>query len=67
MGVIRNMKSDPNKLIPVTVAKFGGSSIGVDGILIPQVIKRIKQMMNHTKVVTVFSAPLIMYTTIRDP
>src|SRR5918912_2251895 len=61
MGLIRNMKSDPNKLIPVTVAKFGGSSIGVDGILIPQVIKRIKQMMNHTKVVTVFSAPLIMY------
>src|ERR687886_1066369 len=61
MGVIRNIKSDPNTLIPVTVAKFGGSSIGVDGIMIPQVIKRIKQMMNHTKVVTVFSAPLIMY------
>ena len=61
MGVIRNIKSDPNKLIPVTVAKFGGSSIGVDGILIPQVIERIKQMMKHTKVVAVFSAPLIMY------
>src|SRR5919202_2045331 len=61
MGVIRNIKSDPNTLIPVTVAKFGGSSIGVDGILIPQVIERIKQMMNHTKVVAVFSAPLIMY------
>src|ERR671933_640033 len=61
MGVIRNIKSDPNKLIPVTVAKFGGSSIGVDGILIPQVIERIKQMTNHTKVVAVFSAPLIMY------
>src|SRR5919206_1882760 len=61
MGLIRNIKSDPNKLIPVTVAKFGGSSIGVDGILIPQVIERIKQMMNHTKVLAVFSAPLIMY------
>src|ERR671933_1550115 len=61
MGVIRNIKSDPNKLIPVTVAKFGGSSIGVDGILIPQVIERIKQMTNHTKVIAVFSAPLIMH------
>src|ERR671933_2762375 len=61
MGLIRNMKSDPNKLIPVTVAKFGGSSIGVDGILIPQVIERIKQMTNHTKVIAVFSAPLIMH------
>jgi aspartate kinase len=48
-------------LVPVTVAKFGGSSIGVDGILIPQIIERIKQTMKQTKVIAVFSAPLIMY------
>ena len=48
-------------MVPVTVAKFGGSSIGVDGILIPQIIERIKQMTKETKVVAVFSAPLIMY------
>jgi aspartate kinase len=46
----------------VTVAKFGGSALGVDGILIPRVIDRIKQIIEqNTKVVAVFSAPLTDY------
>jgi aspartate kinase len=46
----------------VTIAKFGGSALGVDGILIPKVIDRIKQIIDqNTKVVAVFSAPLIDY------
>jgi aspartate kinase len=48
-------------LIPVTVAKFGGSALGVDGILIGKVINRIEQLKEKTKVVAVFSAPLITY------
>src|ERR671914_1175063 len=50
------------KLVQVTVAKFGGSALGVDGILIPKVIDRIRQLINqNAKVVTVFSAPVIDY------
>src|ERR687895_2072963 len=50
------------KLTHVTVAKFGGSALGVDGILIPKVIDRIRQIVNqNAKVVTVFSAPVIDY------
>ncbi len=45
----------------VTVAKFGGSALGADGVMIPQIIERIKQMQKTSKVVTVFSAPLIEY------
>lgn len=46
----------------VTVAKFGGSALGIDGILIPRVIDRIKQIIEqNTKVVAVFSAPLTDY------
>ena len=46
----------------VTVAKFGGSALGIDGILIPRVIDRIKQLIEqNTKVVAVFSAPLTDY------
>ena len=46
----------------ITVAKFGGSALGVDGILIPKVIDRIRQIINqNAKVVTVFSAPVIDY------
>ena len=44
-------------LIPVTVAKFGGSALGVDGILIGKIIDRIEQLKEKTKVVAVFSAP----------
>lgn len=48
-------------MIPVTVAKFGGSALGVDGILIEKIINRIEQLKDKTKVVAVFSAPLIIY------
>lgn len=45
----------------ITVAKFGGSALGADGVLIPKIIERIKQMQRESKVVAVFSAPLIEY------
>jgi len=45
----------------ITVAKFGGSALGVDGSMIPKIIDRIKQLQEESKVVTVFSAPLIDY------
>lgn len=46
----------------VTIAKFGGSALGIDGILIPKVIDRIKQIVEQdTKVVAVFSAPITDY------
>jgi aspartate kinase len=43
----------------VTVAKFGGSALGVDGAMIPKIIERIRQLQQESKVVTVFSAPLV--------
>ena len=42
----------------VIVAKFGGSTIGVDGISIPVIIQRISAISKNAKVVAVFSAPL---------
>jgi aspartate kinase len=48
-------------LTPITVAKFGGSALGPNGVLIPKVIQRIKQMQEQSKVVAVFSAPLTEY------
>jgi len=42
----------------VVIAKFGGSTIGVDGISIPVIIQRINSLSNNAKVVAVFSAPL---------
>lgn len=45
----------------VTVAKFGGSALGADGVMIPKIIERIKQMQRESKIVAVFSAPLIEY------
>jgi aspartate kinase len=45
----------------ITVAKFGGSALGVEGVLIPKIIDRIKQLQQESKVITVFSAPLIEY------
>jgi len=44
-------------LIPVTVAKFGGSALGVDGILIKKIIDRIEQLKAKKKVVAVFFFP----------
>lgn len=47
---------------PITVAKFGGSALGADGVLIPKIMDRLKQMLQAgSKVVAVFSAPLIEY------
>ncbi|MGI0037957.1 MAG: aspartate kinase [Nitrososphaera sp.] len=43
----------------VTVAKFGGSALGVEGSMIPKIIERIRQLQQESRVVTVFSAPLI--------
>ena len=43
------------------MAKFRGSTIGVDGVFIPKIIDRIKQISKKTKVISVFSAPLIIY------
>ena len=47
--------------ISVTVAKFGGSALGIDGELIPKVIKRIMELGSKDRVVAVFSAPLTYY------
>ena len=46
-------------MTPITVAKFGGSALGLEGAMIPQIVDRIKQLHQESKVVTVFSAPLI--------
>lgn len=43
----------------ITVAKFGGSALGVEGVMIPKIIERIRQLQQESRVVTVFSAPLI--------
>ena len=44
----------------LTVAKFGGSAIGVNGSSIPTIIKRINKLRENGKVIAVFSAPLTM-------
>ena len=46
-----------NKL---TIAKFGGSAIGIDGEGIPDIVKRVKDIQNDSKVIVVCSAPLTM-------
>ena len=42
----------------VVIAKFGGSTIGIDGISIPIIIQRINSISKNAKVVAIFSAPL---------
>ena len=42
----------------LVVAKFGGSAIGPDGISIPVIIERVKNLIKDSKVIAVFSAPL---------
>ena len=42
----------------LVIAKFGGSAIGIDGNLIPIIIKRINELKKDAKVIAVFSAPL---------
>lgn len=44
----------------LTVAKFGGSAIGPDGELIPDIVRRIGELKAGSKVIAVFSAPLTM-------
>ena len=46
-----------NKL---TIAKFGGSAIGIDGEGIPDIVKRVKDIQKSSKVIVVCSAPLTM-------
>lgn len=45
----------------LVVAKFGGSAIGIEGKMIPVIIKRINQLRADAKVIAVFSAPLTLY------
>src|SRR5690242_17536230 len=48
-------------MTPVTVAKFGGSALGIDGVLIGKIVDRICQLQANAKVIAVFSAPVIKY------
>ena len=45
----------------LTVAKFGGSAIGPDGVSIPGIVQRINDLKKDSKVIAVFSAPLTMH------
>jgi len=42
----------------LTIAKFGGSAIGIDGEGIPEIVKRVKEIKENSKLVVVCSAPL---------
>ncbi len=44
----------------LVVAKFGGSAIGPNGVFIPEIVQRIKNLKKDSKVIAVFSAPLTM-------
>ena len=46
---------------PLIIVKFGGSALGVDGIKIPVIVDRIKELKKNSKIVSVFSAPLTHY------
>ncbi len=46
---------------PLIIVKFGGSALGIDGVKIPIVIRRIKELKSTAKIVCVFSAPLTYY------
>ena len=46
-----------NKL---TIAKFGGSAIGIEGEGIPDIVKRVKEIQKDSKIIVVCSAPLTM-------
>jgi aspartate kinase len=48
-------------LEPLTIVKFGGSALGIDGLKIPVIVKRIKELKKKNKIVCVFSAPLTHY------
>jgi aspartate kinase len=48
-------------LEPLVIAKFGGSALGVDGVKIPIIIDRIRELRKKSKIICVFSAPLTNY------
>jgi len=48
-------------LEPLTIVKFGGSALGIDGLKIPVIVNRIKELKKKNKIVCVFSAPLTHY------
>jgi aspartate kinase len=45
----------------LAVAKFGGSASGIDGEHISDIISRVKELKQDSKVIAVFSAPLTMH------
>ncbi len=45
-------------IMKLTIAKFGGSAIGENGCSIPTITDRIQNMIPHSKVIAVVSAPL---------
>ena len=45
----------------IVIAKFGGSALGINGVRIPIIIDRIRQLSKNSKVICVFSAPLTNY------
>ena len=45
----------------LVVAKFGGSASGIDGEFVSDIVRRIKQLKEDSKVIAVFSAPLTMH------
>lgn len=47
-------------IMDLVVAKYGGSTIGDGGKYIPNIIKNIKQLSVDSKVMAVFSAPLVL-------
>ena len=57
----KKTNKEKNKMKNLTIVKFGGSTIGPDGNLIPIIIERIKKIKTDSKIVAVFSAPLIEY------
>ncbi|MBI5698180.1 MAG: aspartate kinase [Thaumarchaeota archaeon] len=44
----------------LVIAKFGGSASGIDGEFVSDIVSRIKQLKQDSKVIAVFSAPLTM-------
>ena len=46
---------------PLIIVKFGGSALGVDGVKIPVIVDRIKELKKNAKIISVFSAPLTHY------
>lgn len=43
------------------IAKFGGSASGIDGEFVSDIVSRIKQLKQNSKVIAVFSAPLTIH------